>query len=91
MANESIRQLADALGMATARLSGDPQRMQMALGLQQSRKLQEEAAARQQKLQQFAQANPSLAKMFHSCFMSAPHLVFYLKIHYNECLHNLPF
>jgi len=42
MANESIRQLADALGMATARLSGDPQRMQMALGLQQSRKLQEQ-------------------------------------------------
>jgi hypothetical protein len=28
--------------MATARLSGDPQRMQMALGLQQSRKLQEQ-------------------------------------------------
>jgi hypothetical protein len=64
MANESIRQLADVLGMATARLSGDPQRMQMALGMQQSRKLQEEAAARQQKLQQFAQANPSLAKMY---------------------------
>jgi hypothetical protein len=38
--------------------------MQMALGMQQSRKLQEEAAARQQKLQQFAQANPSLAKMY---------------------------
>ena len=64
MANESIRQLADVLGMATARLSGDPQRMQMALGMQQSRKLQEEAAARQQKLQQFVQANPSLAKMY---------------------------
>lgn len=62
--NQSIRQLSDALGMATARLSGDPQRMQMALGMQQSRKLQEEAAARQQKLQQFAQTNPSLAKMF---------------------------
>jgi len=42
MANESIRQLSDALGIATARLSGDPQRMQMALGLQQSRKLQEQ-------------------------------------------------
>jgi hypothetical protein len=28
--------------MATARLSGDPQRMQMALGMQQSRKLQEQ-------------------------------------------------
>ena len=42
MANESIRQLADVLGMATARLSGDPQRMQMALGLQQSRRLQEQ-------------------------------------------------
>ena len=64
MANNSLRQLSDALNMATAQLSGDPQRMQMALGMQQSRKLQEEAAARQQKLQQFAQANPSLAKMY---------------------------
>ena len=42
MANESLSQLASALNMATARLSGDPQRMQMALGLQQSRKLQEQ-------------------------------------------------
>ena len=41
-ANDSLSQLADALGIATARLSGDPQRMQMALGLQQSRKLQEQ-------------------------------------------------
>ena len=64
MANESLSQLSDALGIATARLSGDPQRMQMALGMQQSRKLQEEAAARQQKLQQFAQVNPSLSKMY---------------------------
>jgi hypothetical protein len=64
MANNSLRQLSDALNIATAQLSGDPQRMQMALGMQQSRKLQEEAAARQQKLQQFAQANPSLAKMY---------------------------
>tara|TARA_R100000482_G_C5130103_1_gene151309 strand:- start:2073 stop:3023 length:951 start_codon:yes stop_codon:yes gene_type:complete len=64
MANNSLRQLSDALNIATAQLSGDPQRMQMALGMQQSRKLQEEAAARQQKLQQFVQANPSLAKMY---------------------------
>jgi len=64
MANESLRQLSDTLNMATAQLSGDPQRMQMALGMQQSRKLQEEAAARQQKLQQFAQVNPSLSKMY---------------------------
>jgi hypothetical protein len=64
MANESIRQLADVLGMATARLSGDPQRMQMALGLQQSRKLQEEAAAEKQQLEQLARTNPSLAKMY---------------------------
>ena len=64
MANESIRQLADVLSMATARLSGDPQRMQMALGLQQSRKLQEEAAARQQQLEQLARTNPSFAKMY---------------------------
>ena len=41
MANESLSQLSDALGIANARLSGDPQRMQMALGMQQSRKLQE--------------------------------------------------
>lgn len=41
-ANDSLSQLADALGMATARLSGDPQRMQMALAAQQSRKLQEQ-------------------------------------------------
>jgi hypothetical protein len=64
MANESIKQLADVLGMATARLSGDPQRMQMALGMQQSRKLQEEAAARQQQLEQLARTNPSFAKMY---------------------------
>lgn len=42
MANESLSQLSDALGIATARLSGDPQRMQMALGMQQSRRLQEQ-------------------------------------------------
>lgn len=42
MANESLSQLASALNIATAQLSGDPQRMQMALGLQQSRKLQEQ-------------------------------------------------
>jgi hypothetical protein len=50
--------------MATAQLSGDPQRMQMALGMQQSRKLQEEAAARQQQLEQLARTNPSFAKMY---------------------------
>ncbi len=42
MANESLSQLSDALGIATARLSGDPQRMQMALGMQESRKLQQQ-------------------------------------------------
>jgi len=61
MANESIRQLSDALGMATARLSGDPQRMQMALGLQQSRKLQEQ----ENKLNQFIGENvPESQKKF---------------------------
>jgi hypothetical protein len=64
MANDSLSQLSDALGIATARLSGDPQRMQMALGMQQSRKLQEEAAARQQQLEQLARTNPSFAKMY---------------------------
>jgi len=42
MANNSLRQLSDALNITTAQLSGDPQRMQMALGLQQSRKLQQQ-------------------------------------------------
>ena len=42
MANNSLRQLSDALNMATAQLSGDPQRVQMALGMQQSRKLQQQ-------------------------------------------------
>jgi len=42
MANDSLRQLSDTLNMATAQLSGDPQRMQMALGMQQSRKLQQQ-------------------------------------------------
>lgn len=61
MANESIRQLADVLGMATARLSGDPQRMQMALGMQQSRKLQEQ----ENKLNQFIGENvPESQKKF---------------------------
>jgi hypothetical protein len=64
MANDSLRQLSDTLNMATAQLSGDPQRMQMALGMQQSRKLQEEAAARQQQLEQLARTNPSFAKMY---------------------------
>jgi len=54
-ANDSLSQLSDALGIATARLSGDPQRMQMALGLQQSRKLQEQ----ENKLNQFIGENYS--------------------------------
>ena len=55
MANESLSQLSDALGIATARLSGDPQRMQMALGMQQSRKLQQQ----ENKLNQFIGENYS--------------------------------
>ena len=54
-ANESLSQLSDALGIATARLSGDPQRMQMALGMQQSRKLQQQ----ENKLNQFIGENYS--------------------------------
>lgn len=38
---QGLRQLADVLNVETARLSGDPQRLQLALGESQSRKLQE--------------------------------------------------
>lgn len=55
MANNSLRQLSDALNMATAQLSGDPQRVQMALGMQQSRKLQQQ----ENKLNQFIGENYS--------------------------------
>ena len=40
-AMQGLRQLADVLNIETARLSGDPQRLQLALGESQSRKLQE--------------------------------------------------
>lgn len=40
-AMQGLRQLADVLNVETARLSGDPQRLQLALGESQSRKLQE--------------------------------------------------
>lgn len=47
MANgfESLRKLADVLNVETARLSGDPQRLQLAMGEVQARKLQETEAA----------------------------------------------
>ena len=38
---QGLRQLADVLNIETARISGDPQRLQLALGESQSRKLQE--------------------------------------------------
>jgi hypothetical protein len=40
-AMQGLRQLADVLNIETARISGDPQRLQLALGESQSRKLQE--------------------------------------------------
>jgi len=40
-AMQGLRQLADVLNVETARLSGDPKRLQLALGESQSRKLQE--------------------------------------------------
>lgn len=40
-AMQGLRQLADVLNVETARLSGDPQRLQLALGESESRKLQE--------------------------------------------------
>jgi hypothetical protein len=47
MANgfESLRKLADVLSVETARTSGDPQRLQLALGEAQARKLQETETA----------------------------------------------
>ena len=47
MANgfESLRKLADVLNVETARISGDPQRLQLAMGEVQARKLQETEAA----------------------------------------------
>lgn len=47
MANgfESLRKLADVLSLETARLSGDPQRLQLAMGEAQARKLQETETA----------------------------------------------
>ena len=47
MANgfESLRKLADVLSLETARLSGDPQRLQLAMGEVQARKLQETESA----------------------------------------------
>jgi hypothetical protein len=47
MANgfESLRKLADVLSVETARTSGDPQRLQLALGEVQAKKLQETEAA----------------------------------------------
>ena len=47
MANgfESLRKLADVLNVETARISGDPQRLQLALGETQARKLQETESA----------------------------------------------
>ena len=40
-AMQGLRELADVLNIETARISGDPQRLQLALGESQSRKLQE--------------------------------------------------
>jgi hypothetical protein len=47
MANgfESLRKLADVLNLETARISGDPQRLQLAMGEVQARKLQETESA----------------------------------------------
>jgi len=47
MANgfESLRKLADVLNVETARISGDPQRLQLAMGEVQARKMQETESA----------------------------------------------
>ena len=38
---QGLRQLADVLNIETARISGDPQRLQLALGESESKKLQQ--------------------------------------------------
>ena len=62
MANESIRQLADTLRVANAQLSGDPRRLQLALGQVEERKRREEEEARQAAILNAASTNPELAK-----------------------------
>ena len=62
MANESIRQLADTLRVATAQLSGDPRRLQLALGQVEERKRKEEEEARRAAILNAASTNPELAK-----------------------------
>jgi len=54
MANgfESLRKLADVLNVETARISGDPQRLQLALGETQARKMQESNALINQQIEQ---------------------------------------
>lgn len=54
MANgfESLRKLADVLNVETARISGDPQRLQLALGETQARKMQESNALINQQIDQ---------------------------------------
>tara|TARA_R100001086_G_scaffold200859_1_gene117092 strand:+ start:4807 stop:5769 length:963 start_codon:yes stop_codon:yes gene_type:complete len=62
--SESLKQLADSLNIATAQLSGDPRRLQLALGQVEERKRREEEEARRARLAEFAQTDPSLLNMF---------------------------
>lgn len=64
MANgfESLRQLADVLNLETARLSGDPQRLQLALGETQARKAQEMDALLNQQIDKMSL--PDVQKTF---------------------------
>ena len=62
--SETLKQLADSLNIATAQLSGDPRRLQLALGQVEERKRREEEEARRARLAEFAQTDPSLLNMF---------------------------
>lgn len=60
--SESLKQLADSLNIATAQLSGDPRRLQLALGQVEDRKRREEEEARRAAILNAASTNPELAK-----------------------------
>tara|TARA_R100001126_G_C4884434_1_gene181365 strand:+ start:627 stop:1667 length:1041 start_codon:yes stop_codon:yes gene_type:complete len=63
--SESLKQLADSLNIATAQLSGDPRRLQLALGQVEERKRREEEEARQAAILKAASTNPELAQFLN--------------------------
>lgn len=63
--SESLKQLADSLNIATAQLSGDPRRLQLALGQVEERKRREEEEARRAAILNAASTNPELAEFLN--------------------------